>query len=45
MYPKITTQQHDAKIMLNYRSHGRRRFGRSFKVTLDEPETGVSRPN
>jgi hypothetical protein len=32
-----------AKIMLNYRTNGRRRLGRTLKEQLDEVETGVSR--
>ena len=33
------------KIMLNYRTYGRRWLGRRFKRLLDEAETGLSRPN
>jgi hypothetical protein len=33
------------KIMLNYRSNGRRRLGRPLKRLLDEAEAGLSRPN
>jgi hypothetical protein len=29
------------KLMLNYRPHGRRRFGKPLKRLLDEVETGV----
>ena len=38
-------QQQNAKIMLNYEPHGRRRLGRPWKRLLDESETGLSRPN
>ena len=33
------------KIMLNYRSNGRRQIGRPLKRLLDEAKTGLSRPN
>jgi hypothetical protein len=33
------------KIMLIYRSNGRRQLGRPLKRLLDEAETGLSRPN
>jgi len=33
------------KIMLNYRSNGRRRIGRPLMRLLAEAETGLSRPN
>ena len=33
------------KIMLNYRSNGERRIGRTLMRLLDEAETGLSRPN
>ena len=32
------------KIMLNYRTNGRRRHGRALKRLLDEAEAGVPRP-
>jgi hypothetical protein len=32
-------------IILNYRPNGRRRHERPLKGILDEPETGLSRPN
>jgi len=34
-----------AKIMLNYRPNGRRRFGRPLKRLLDEAETSLSMRN
>jgi len=33
------------KIIVNYRTHVRRRLGRPLKRLLDEPETGPSRSN
>jgi hypothetical protein len=33
------------KIMLNYRTNGRRQLGRPLKRLLDEVETGLLRPN
>ena len=38
-------QQQDAKVMLNYRPAGRRRFGSPLKRLLDEAETGLSGRN
>jgi len=33
------------KIMLNFRTGGRRRLGIPLRRMVDEDETGISRPN